>query len=315
LLNKAPDVITPNGFEPGFVPSENDYSVKRNNARETLLQVAGKLTGKTIDPDAFLVSTSGRYEYRNKGIDVFIDAMNHLRQSNDLQREVVAFIMVPAWVYASRADLKEVLEKNIPTDEPMQMPFLTHWLHQMNEDKVMNFLLHAGFTNHSSEKLNIIFIPCYLDGNDGILNFPYYDLLIGMDATVFPSYYEPWGYTPLESIAFGIPTITTGLAGFGLWAKSMLTNHSIDEGVAIVSRTDDNYWEVVHHISDLLLTLTKKEKSEMDQIKKQCFALASKAEWGKFIAFYHTAFDMAFANAAKRRMLFQIEAKQQVLIS
>ena len=94
------------------------------------------------------------------------------------------------------------------------MPFITHWLNLMDQDKVLNYISHAGFTNQASEKLKIIFVPCYLDGRDGIFNKPYYDLLIGMDATVYPSYYEPWGYTPLESVAFGIPTVTTNLAGF-----------------------------------------------------------------------------------------------------
>ena len=301
LLHKMPDVVTPNGFDPDFVPAQQSYTDARNRARKTLLNVAEKLLGNVIDPHAFLVATSGRYEYRNKGIDVFIDVMNRLRESNTIQREVIAFIMVPAWVYAPRADLKEVLDKDIHTDEPLQMPFLTHWLRQMNEDKVMNYILHAGFTNNPSEKLKIIFLPCYLDGQDGILNQSYYNVLIGMDATVFPSFYEPWGYTPLESIAFGIPTITTDLAGFGLWAKNRMKNNSIDEGVAVVHRTDDNYIEVVQHISGILIDMIKKEKPAIENIKKKCLALASKAEWKEFIAYYYTAYAIAFTNAAKRR--------------
>jgi len=300
LLKKTPDVVTPNGFEPGFVPRGKSYTDKRNKARKALLNVAEKLTGKVIDSQAFLVATSGRYEYRNKGIDVFIDVANQLRNSNALQREVIAFIMVPAHVYAFRADLKEVIDKNLQTTEPMQMPFLTHWLHHMNDDRVMNFILHAGFTNNPSEKLKIIFVPCYFDGQDGILNVSYYDLLIGMDATVFPSYYEPWGYTPLESIAFGIPTITTDLAGFGLWAKSKTLHNTIDEGVTVVHRTDSNYLEVVSSISETLLELIKKDKSEIDQIQRKCFDLASKAEWNEFIMYYFSAYHAAFINAAKR---------------
>jgi glycosyltransferase involved in cell wall biosynthesis len=299
-------VVTSNGFEPDFVPAQKSYLSKRTKARQTLINMAGKLTGATIDPDAFLIATSGRYEYRNKGIDVFIDSMNHLRLSTETQREMIAFIMVPAWVYAPRADLKEVLEKDIQTAGTLQMPFLTHWIHEMNDDRVMNFILHAGFTNHPAEKLKIIFIPCYLDGQDGILNQTYYDLLIGMDVTVFPSYYEPWGYTPLESIAFGIPTITTDLAGFGLWAKKILTGHSIDEGVAVVHRTDDNYSEVVRQTSAILLDLVKKEPAEMEIIRLKCIELASKAEWKEFITQYHTAYDIALTNASSRSAKFAI---------
>ena len=300
LLDKAPDIVTPNGFEPNFVPTDKEYDKKRTAARRDLLNVAEKLLGCPISPDAFLVSTSGRYEYRNKGIDVFIEAMNRVRTSGRLQREVVAFIMVPAWARDARADLKEVIDKNIRTTSPMQMPFVTHWLNLMEQDKVLNYISHSGFTNSAADKLKIIFVPCYLDGRDGIFNKPYYDLLIGMDATVYPSYYEPWGYTPLESIAFGIPTITTDLAGFGLWAKKHVTGNNISEGVAVVNRDDFNYFEVADAITSSILTLAGKDKKEAEEIRKRSFCLAAKAEWSKFIVYYEEAFRIALEHANKR---------------
>ena len=300
LLDKAPDIVTPNGFEPNFVPEGKEYTKKRAEARKTLINVAEKLQGSPISPDALLVSTSGRYEYRNKGIDVFIEAMNRVRNSGELQREVVAFLMVPAWVRDARADLKEVIEKNIQTTSPMQMPFITHWLNLMDQDKVLNYISHAGFTNQASEKLKIIFVPCYLDGRDGIFNKPYYDLLIGMDATVYPSYYEPWGYTPLESVAFGIPTVTTNLAGFGLWAEKSVSGKNISEGVAVIERTDFNYFDVADAITASILSLVKKDKKEVEEIRKRCFKLAKQAEWSKFIVFYQKAFSDALEAATKR---------------
>ena len=300
LLDKAPDIVTPNGFEPNFVPEGKEYTKKRAEARKTLINVAEKLLGCPISPDALLVSTSGRYEYRNKGIDVFIEAMNRVRNSGELQREVVAFLMVPAWVRDARADLKEVIEKNIQTTSPMQMPFITHWLNLMDQDKVLNYISHAGFTNQASEKLKIIFVPCYLDGRDGIFNKPYYDLLIGMDATVYPSYYEPWGYTPLESVAFGIPTVTTNLAGFGLWAEKSVSGKNISDGVAVIDRTDFNYFDVADAITASILSLVKKDKKEVEEIRKRCFKLAKQAEWSKFIVFYQKAFSDALEAATKR---------------
>lgn len=300
LLDKAPDIVTPNGFERNFVPNKKEYPAKRAEARRALLNMAEKLLGCTISADAFLVSTSGRYEYRNKGIDVFIEAMNRIRTSGKLQREVVAFIMVPAWVRDARGDLKEAIKENYRTTSPMQMPFITHWLNMMEQDKVLNYISHAGFTNSASDKLKIIFVPCYLDGHDGILNKPYYDILIGMDATVYPSYYEPWGYTPLESIAFGIPTITTDLAGFGLWAKKSVSGNNISEGVAVINRNDFNYFEVADAITDSILTLVGKDEKEIDNIRTRSFELASKAEWSKFIVYYEEAFKIALAKAKER---------------
>ena len=300
LLDKAPDIVTPNGFEPNFVPEGKEYTKKRAEARQTLINVAEKLLGCPISPEALLVSTSGRYEYRNKGIDVFIEAMNRVRNSGELQREVVAFIMVPAWVRDARADLKDVIENDIKTTSPLQMPFITHWMNLMDQDKVLNYISHAGFTNQATEKLKIIFVPCYLDGRDGIFNKPYYDLLIGMDATVYPSYYEPWGYTPLESVAFGIPTVTTNLAGFGLWAEKSVSGKNISDGVAVIDRTDFNYFDVADAITTSILSLVKKSNKEAEEIRKRCFELAKKAEWSKFIVYYQTAFSEALKAAAKR---------------
>lgn len=302
LLDKKPDVVTPNGFEPNFVPAAAEYAVKRAEARKALLNMAEKLLGYSIDPDALLISTSGRYEYRNKGIDVFIEAMNRVRTSGQLQREAIAFIMVPAWVREVRSDLKKAIEIDYPNEEPMQCPFITHWLNQMQDDRVMNYIGYAGFTNAKNEKLKIIFIPCYLDGKDGILNKPYYDILIGMDVTVYPSYYEPWGYTPLESIAFGIPTITTNLAGFGLWAlKAGVSGKNIQEGVVVIDRTDFNYFDVATEITNHILALADiADEKQKNKIKENCFDLAQKAEWSRFITYYKEAFSVALMHASER---------------
>ena len=301
LLNKAPDVVTPNGFEPDFVPTPDRYPARRADARRQLLRAAELLYGQTFDTNStFLVSISGRYEYRNKGIDVFIDAMNSLRSSADLPRTVVAFLLIPAWVYAPRADLKAAIEQGASASEPLPTSFLTHWLHRMDDDRISNFILHAGFTRRTDERLKIVFVPCYLDGRDGIFNTPYYDLLIGMDATLYPSYYEPWGYTPLESVAFGIPTVTTDLAGFGRWAQTIVSGRDITEGVAVIPRTDDNYTAVVDASANALRSLMRLPDDERLAISQRCQTLATKAEWERFITYYYTAFDHALTAALQR---------------
>ncbi|MDR2118312.1 MAG: glycosyltransferase [Tannerellaceae bacterium] len=302
LLGKAPDVVTPNGFERDFVPEGDAYTLKREQARARLIRVAEKLLGAPVHPNAILISTSGRYEYRNKGLDVFIDAMDRLRSRKELTRDAVAFVMVPAWVKEARSDLQYVLEHDCPSTSPMQMPFATHWLHRMEEDRILNYIAAKGFTNREPEKLKIIFVPCYLTGDDGIFNLPYYDLLIGMDVTVYPSYYEPWGYTPLESIAFGIPTVTTDLSGFGLWAKEEGIGDDITRGVCTVHRTDDNYREVTEQIAESILKLCAEKKAGLAAIRKRCCRLASLAEWERFVHHYRTAFDIALRHAQERNL-------------
>lgn len=98
LLERTPDVVTPNGFEEDFIPDKANYIIKREEARERLLKIASSLAGYYISKDAFLIATSGRYEYKNKGIDLFIDAMHRLSVKDELRKEIIAFVMVPAWV-------------------------------------------------------------------------------------------------------------------------------------------------------------------------------------------------------------------------
>ncbi|MDR3309438.1 MAG: glycosyltransferase [Tannerella sp.] len=289
LLDRAPDVVTPNGFEREIVPQAAVYAEKRAAAKAALKRTVEKLTGYAVAEDAFLVATSGRYEYRNKGIDVFLDTINLLRRNADLKREVVAFIMIPADVHETRADLKYLLENETEPANGLQTPFLTHWLNNMGDDRVMNRILSAGFTNTPEDKVRIVFVPCYLDSHDGIFNLSYYDLLTGLDATVFASYYEPWGYTPLESVAFGVPTITTDLAGFGIWAQAQV----IGDAAAVVHRSDDNYPDVINSISSSLLSVMSSDEAA---VRESCFNLARQAEWKRFIKHYYAAFDRAFIN-------------------
>ena len=110
LLERTPDIVTPNGFERDFVPAEESYSTKRNLSRKRLWDIVEALTGERPKKNAFLIATSGRYEYKNKGIDLFIDAVKRVSKSPDLEREIVAFILVPAWVEGPRIDLQNRLE-------------------------------------------------------------------------------------------------------------------------------------------------------------------------------------------------------------
>ena len=104
LLDKPVDFVLPNGFDNSFVPKASTFTKKRKEARKRLLDVANALMGTDLDDDTLIVSTSGRYEFRNKGIDVYIEAMNRLLRDNNLKKNVLAFIDVPGWVGDPRQD-------------------------------------------------------------------------------------------------------------------------------------------------------------------------------------------------------------------
>lgn len=299
LLERVP-MVTPNGFERDFVPIGADYTRKRKAARKKLISVAEKLFGHTIEDDALLVATSGRYEYRNKGIDVFIDALGKLNNIHQLEKTVIAFVMVPAWVKEPRADLIERIASNKDYTTPLEQPNITHWLNEMEHDNVLQQIKYLGINNHSDHKVKIIFVPSYLNGNDGIFNMTYYDLLIGLDTTVFPSYYEPWGYTPHESIAFAVPTITTTLAGFGLWMKKMGDERGMNDGAEVLRRDDYNFIEVSNDICHRLFEMTRKSQEEERLLREAAVKRASLADWEHFFTYYKEAYCKALHNAKGR---------------
>ena len=301
LLDKPADVILKNGFEDDFVPKGDGFAVKRKEARAAMLNLANKLLGTDLDDDTLIVGTSGRYEFKNKGINVYLEALNRLTRDKNLKKEVLAFINVPGWVGEAREDLKERMQSNERFDTPLHVPFVTHWLHNMSHDQVLDMLKYLNMSNSVDTKVKVIFVPCYLDGNDGLFNMPYYDLMIGNDLTVYASYYEPWGYTPLESVAFHVPTITTDLAGFGLWVNSELGHYgNLADGVKVIHRTDYNYSEVADTIKDTISEFSDLDVKEIEAIRKKASNIAEKALWKHFIRYYYEAYDVALRNKEKR---------------
>ena len=302
LLDKPVDVVLPNGFDDSFVPKGAQFTKKRKAARKRLLEVANALLGEQLDDDTLIVSTSGRYEFRNKGIDVFVEAMNRLLRDRDLKKKVLAFIEVPGWVGEPRKDLQERLNSQLSTfDSPLEVPQVTHWLHNMSHDNVLSMMKYYDMHNRKDENVKVIFLPCYLDGKDGILNMHYYDVVLGNDLCIYPSYYEPWGYTPLEAIAFKVPCITTDLAGFGLWANKEFGHYGeLKDGVKVIHRTDYNYSEVADAIKDAVADFSAMSQKEVDECRKKADVLSKKALWSKFIEYYYEAYDIALRKAVER---------------
>ena len=302
LLDKKVDVVLPNGFENGFVPANAaTFTRKRKAARKRLLEVANALLGENLDDNTLIVSTSGRYEFRNKGVDVYIESMNRLLRDKDLKKKVLAFIEVPGWVGEPRQDLKERLEAGKQFDTPLEVPQVTHWLHEMSHDNVLGMMKFYDMHNRKDDNVKVIFLPCYLDGKDGILNMTYYDIVLGNDLCIYPSYYEPWGYTPLEAIAFKVPCITTDLAGFGQWVNSEVGHEGqIKDGVKVIHRTDYNYSEVADAIKDTVAEFSAMTKKQVSDARLAAEKLSKKALWSEFIKYYHEAYDIALRKAEER---------------
>lgn len=302
LLERRPDIVTPNGFPADWAPTKLRQKRARSAAREAMLNVGSKLTGRTLPEDTFIIATSGRCEFRNKGIDVFLDAASRLTGMNP-SRNLLLYILVPAWSKAPRTDLSQALASE-GNNGALPEPVITHELNNPGEDAILNRIRQLGFPGTQvgeNSMVQVVYVPCYLNGNDGIMNMTYYDMLAGMDLTVFPSYYEPWGYTPLESVAFGVPTVTTSLSGFGQWVLSTGKNGFAESGVVVIPRNDSNYHEVVEQVASNMMALSQAAPEVLASDSAAARATADKAEWDYFITYYIEAFRIALSASDKRR--------------
>lgn len=307
LLDKPADVVLPNGFENDFVPKGTQFTSVRKKARRRILDVAGALTGSTLSDDTLIVSTSGRNDYRCKGFDVFLEAMAQLRaqlnEQTEDNRQVLALIEVPCWLKGPRADLQERLQakhkKN--NNAPLSNPVITHELWNLNEDRIVRQIWEVGLKNLPTDKVKVILVPCYLEGNDGIFDLPYYNLLAANDLALYPSYYEPWGYTPLESCAFHTPCVTTDLSGFGQWVDEVL-GHSgtLRDGVRVIPRSDGNFYEVAADMCETVKEMLSLDSKARTTVRNNATKLADKAQWKHFIKYYYQAYDFAIRATQKQ---------------
>lgn len=306
LLDKPADVVLPNGFENDFVPKGAAFTKKRKEARQCILNVASKLIGEELDDTALIVSTSGRNDFRCKGFDVYMEAlaqlnarMKTLAQAEEelVSQKVLALIEVPCWTKEPRQDLLARLNGTDKSEGGLHTPMITHDLHNLNEDRILCLIKQLGLWNTKNDAVKVILVPCYLEGADGIFNMPYYDLLTANDLCLYPSYYEPWGYTPLESCAFKAPCITTDLSGFGQWVNDVLGYQGeLSDGVKVIHRDDDNYFDVSREMCEAIEAMMRMPLKDRATLCKKAAALADKAQWKNFIKHYFEAYDFALRN-------------------
>lgn len=317
LLDKAADVVLPNGFENDFVPQGASFTSVRRQARKRILEVANALTGSQMTDDTLIVSTSGRNDYRCKGFDVFLETMARLRaelnESGDEQKQVLALIEVPCWLKGPRADLQKRLTEKYAEGSALPNPIITHDLYNLTDDRIVNQIWHLGLQNLPTDKVKVILVPCYLEGNDGIFNMPYYHLLAANDLALYPSYYEPWGYTPLESCAFHTPCVTTDLSGFGQWTDEVLGHEgTLKDGVRVIHRDDSNFFGVAADMCSTIREMLELAPRQRTAVRNAATRLADKAQWEHFIRYYYEAYDFAIRRVEGVEKMVAQEAEEKV---
>jgi len=283
FLGRIPEVVTPNGFDEGHISDRTSFLEKHKRVAAKLQEVAQKVIGTTFEKKPFFAAISGRNEFRNKGIDVFIDALQEINKDATFDREVVAFILIPS-AYEGTNTVGQTYTTHLVTDE--------------YHNTIISKLKEAQLFNQLQDKVKVVYCPSYLLGNDGVFDLSYYDLLTGIDLTVFPSYYEPWGYTPFESLCFGVPTITTTLAGFGSWALAHFPNENL--ALKVLRRDDSNYQEVVVGVVSQIEKIARLSPTAYEALWEDAQQIGKAALWDKFFVYYQKAYELTLNKLQPR---------------
>lgn len=299
LLGRKPDVVLPNGFGARPVAPE-----ARQAAREELFKLAELTTGDEYDRDGTLIfALAGRYEYINKGVDVYFDAAANL--AGDLAAKGNKRVIVYAMLPAGHAEPKRALWDRAYGGEPGAPLRCTHDLVDEANDPITNQLNALGMDNRAGAPVHVVHVPIYLDGTDPLIRQKYWDLLPGADLGVFPSFYEPWGYTPLEAVAFGVPAVTTDRAGFGRWVDSQ--GEGWDTGVRVLKREGVGFEEVSDALKQALLEFIEFPAERREALREASLKTAELTDWSNFMEHYEEAHGLALAAGAARRKELPME--------
>jgi len=344
LLGKKPDILLPNGLDLKKFPTFEEASIKhrlyKERIKEFLMYYFSPYYSFDFD-NTLLYFLCGRYEFRAKGIDIFVKALAKLNEKlkkNNSKKTVVAFFWVPGNIRSIKTELlesraffddikdgiddninqirnkiiysivskKSITEKNIFEEDFMHEnkkkvlklmkkgnPALaTHDLHDEQNDPIIKAFNEAGLLNKKEDRVKVVFYPIYLTGADGLLDLSYYECMQGAHLGVFPSYYEPWGYTPLEAAALGVSSVTTDLAGFGRYVNEKSVQ-SKTPGIFVLKRLGKKDDEVVKELTNSFYYFSSLSKQERIKNKMEAQRLSSLADWDVLIKNYIEAHNLA----------------------
>jgi phosphorylase/glycogen(starch) synthase len=293
VLGRDADPILPNGLDLDVVDALRG-EVPRDEVREALARVAEALLGEDPRASAFLC-TSGRYEFVNKGLDVLLESLAELER--EAGTGVVLFVLVPAGSAGWRTEMRQRLTGKQPADGPLRGP-VTHQLVDWDGDPVQRASAALGFDNAPGRRVRIVHVPIYLDGKDEFLPHSYEAVLAAMDLSCFPSFYEPWGYTPAESIAVGVPTVTTDYAGFGRWTAD--SGLGPDDGIFVLPRAGRAHADAVSGLAAWLGAFLR-DRPDREALAAACRRTAERLSWDVLIEPYLEALRSAEERSAERR--------------
>ncbi|CAL7961679.1 glycogen phosphorylase [Gammaproteobacteria bacterium] len=313
MLGKYPDKIVLNGLDIEQ-KSKEIVSAKRPEVRAKLLQVASLVIGRPIDANALLWVTSGRYEFHNKGFDVLLKSLAQLENglAENAPPIVVFFLIAANW----HSEQDSLLMANL-TKYQGQLDALgiaTHRIDNPASDSIIK-LCHELDLKKPEHKIHVVFSDAYLQGDDGVFDITYEQILAACDLSIFPSFYEPWGYTPLESIASSTPTITTDLSGFGCFINNLKQDHV--DAVFVLKRKDYDEQKVIVYLGEYLQTVVGRshDQAYSANVRTKALQVANFADWKLFYQDYLDAYVWAIKFNKLAGAIFDVTGLDNVCVT
>jgi glycogen(starch) synthase len=286
--------------------------------------------------------TSGRYEFKNKGYDLTLEALKRLNfklVKNNVDTRVIMFIItrnpvksINPEVLQSRAVMQEIketceaIEKQIGEElfyasasgEDPNMPDLNNFVDEYwklrlrrtiqtwktknlpptvthlleGQDDITRFFENSNLKNHEQDRVKFVYHPDFISTTNPLFGLEYGQFVRGCHLGIFPSYYEPWGYTPLECVIRGIPTVTSDLSGFGDFMLQIMKDYE-NVGVYVVNRKDKNFDQAAEQLANLLYKFVTMERRERIMQRNRVENFSDIFDWVNLRSYYDTAHELA----------------------
>jgi len=169
----------------------------------------------------------------------------------------------------------------------------SYYIGDEKNNEILNLIKEQGLENAKEDPVKIIFYPAKLSSNDLLLNLNLYEAIAGCHFTILPSYYEPWGYTPLESMALAVPTITSDLTGFGKYMQNHVEENEKSKGIFILERDQKTEEEIINQLFQIMKSFVSLKHSERIQNKVNAKELTFLLDWKIIINNYVKAYELA----------------------
>lgn len=354
LLGKSPDVITPNGLNitryVAYHEVHNRHELYKDKIHEFVIGHFFNSYDFELD-DTLYFFTSGRYEFRNKGFDTTLLALqwlNRMMVKEGIKKTVVMFFITkrPTWsinpevlesrgvmqeikrnceaiekqlgerlFYAAASsrddhrlpDLNELIDdywklryrRTIQTWKNKQWPIVvTHNLVNDIDDELLNFLRGQQMVNSPLDRVKVVYHPDFIESTNPLFGIDYGQFVRGCHLGIFPSYYEPWGYTPLECVARGVPAITSDLSGFGNYVETLDADHE-DKGVYVLQRNMVNEKKAAENLGRYLLHFVKTNRRYRMLQRNKLEDFSENFDWAVLIEHYQAAYRKALQKKAE----------------